>query len=421
MPQVQGKQIADAAITNAKLATDSVAPGAKTQNVSDGGSGIWNFAATKLVLDGVGVATMNDISASSAGLDPKESAVVATAAALPACTPAGTGPTHTLTGNASAILAVDGVNTVLNDRILVKNQADPTDDGIYKVTTEGTAGVAFVLTRATDADSIADMNEGAHVFIEEGTANGLKAFVCTATTGSTMDTDYDTTWGLFSVQPSIMDGGGLSETAGVLEVACDDSSIELSDGTGSATVRVKASGVTNAMLAGSIVDTKLNTITTASKVSGSAVQLGANSGLADSTGLVVSFGADVGACDGSGTANGTSATSARSDHEHDIPVADKADKAANPTGATSGDDEDTGLAIANTPIGYVEVRVNGLCYEVGDGVKTKDCYYTGDAGTNARAFGAIVTTDELYWNGVIAGFDLATSDEIDQLYHSMSG
>jgi len=45
--------------------------------------------------------------------------------------------------------------------------------------------------------------------------------------------------------------------------------------------------VTNAMLSGSIADSKLNQITTASKVAGSAVQLATNGGLEDSTGLKV--------------------------------------------------------------------------------------------------------------------------------------
>jgi len=45
--------------------------------------------------------------------------------------------------------------------------------------------------------------------------------------------------------------------------------------------------VTSGMLAGSIADSKLNQITTANKVAGSAVQLGTNPGLMDSTGLVI--------------------------------------------------------------------------------------------------------------------------------------
>lgn len=78
-------------------------------------------------------------------------------------------------------------------------------------------------------------------------------------------------------------GDGLGITNQVMKVNVDDSSIEISTDT----LQVKALGITNAMLAGSIADSKLSTITTANKVSGSAVQLGTNPGLEDSTGLKV--------------------------------------------------------------------------------------------------------------------------------------
>ena len=73
-------------------------------------------------------------------------------------------------------------------------------------------------------------------------------------------------------------------------LAVDDSSIEYSagsafNGSAASTIRVKANGVTNAMLAGSIADSKMLTIASANKVSGSAVQLQSNKGLEDSTGL----------------------------------------------------------------------------------------------------------------------------------------
>jgi len=132
-------------------------------------------AATKFYVDSV-----------ATGLDLKASVRVATADVLPACTPAGTGVGHTLTADAVGVLTVDGVNTVLNDRILVKNQVAGDDNGIYKVTTEGTAGVAFVLTRATDADL--EITAGMFTFAEEGTANGDKGWVLTTNNPITVDT-----------------------------------------------------------------------------------------------------------------------------------------------------------------------------------------------------------------------------------------
>jgi len=123
-----------------------------------------------------------------AGLDFKGSAKLATDAALPACTASGTGVGKTLTGNAVGVLTVDGVDTVLNDRILVKNQATGADNGIYKVTTEGTASVAFVLTRAIDADENEEVTPGMWLVAEEGTANTDTGWLLTTNAPITVDT-----------------------------------------------------------------------------------------------------------------------------------------------------------------------------------------------------------------------------------------
>lgn len=66
-------------------------------------------------------------------------------------------------------------------------------------------------------------------------------------------------------------------------ITVDNSSLENNAGT----ARVKALGITNAMLAGSIADSKLSQITTANKVAGSAVQLNASGAIINSTGLAV--------------------------------------------------------------------------------------------------------------------------------------
>jgi hypothetical protein len=120
--------------------------------------------------------------------DKKNSCRVATAAVLPACTPAGSGVGKTLTADAVGVLTVDGVATVLTDRILVKDQALGDNNGVYKVTTEGTAGVAFILTRATDFDADAEITAGAFTFIEEGTINGDYGFVLSTNNPITVDT-----------------------------------------------------------------------------------------------------------------------------------------------------------------------------------------------------------------------------------------
>jgi hypothetical protein len=81
-------------------------------------------------------------------------------------------------------------------------------------------------------------------------------------------------------------------------------------------------------------------------------------------------------------------------------------------------------AVATTPAssttlgGGIGVRVNGVNYLVGDGTKVAvDCYFSADGGATARALRAVVATDLLYWNGSVAGFQLAAAtDKLDFVY-----
>ena len=151
------------------------------------------------------------------GVDVKDSVDVATAAALPAVTAEGSGIGKTLTANAAGVLTVDGVATVLNDRILVKNQAAGADNGIYKVTTEGTTEVAFVLTRAIDADADAEVTAGMYAFVEEGTANADAGFVLTTNDPITVDTAA-LAFTQFTGAGQIVAGTGLTKTGNTLDV-----------------------------------------------------------------------------------------------------------------------------------------------------------------------------------------------------------
>ncbi len=74
----------------------------------------------------------------------------------------------TLTAGSVGALTIDGYAVLLNDRILVKNQASSLQNGIYTETTLGTGGVAYVLTRATDFDSVAKINYAGPLTINQG-------------------------------------------------------------------------------------------------------------------------------------------------------------------------------------------------------------------------------------------------------------
>ncbi len=67
--------------------------------------------------------------------------------------------------------AVDGINSALNDRILIKDQTNTIQNGIYTLTTIGSDSVPWVLTRATDFDSPLDIKNGDAISVSSGTVN----------------------------------------------------------------------------------------------------------------------------------------------------------------------------------------------------------------------------------------------------------
>lgn len=100
---------------------------------------------------------------------------MATTAALPACTYAliaGEGTyAATLTGDANGALpSIDGVAPQVNYSVLVKDQAGSGQNGLYYVTTVGSAGTPFVLTRRRDMDSYDELI-GARVRVVSGTTH----------------------------------------------------------------------------------------------------------------------------------------------------------------------------------------------------------------------------------------------------------
>lgn len=87
----------------------------------------------------------------------------------------GVGATLTNAGTNAAI-QLDGVTLSLNDRVLVANQTNQTQNGVYTVTTVGDGSTAWVLTRSTDTDSSAPsdpnaLGKGDAFFIKEGNTN----------------------------------------------------------------------------------------------------------------------------------------------------------------------------------------------------------------------------------------------------------
>lgn len=149
------------------------------------------------------------------GLDIKESVKIATTANIAGTYNNGTG-TITASSNGS-IGSIDGVSVTQGIRILVKDQTDAKQNGIYIVTSKGSGGSPYVLTRAGDADASAEISGGAFFFVEEGTTNADNGFVTTHNGNPTLGTT-NITFQQFSGAGQITAGNGLDKSGNSISV-----------------------------------------------------------------------------------------------------------------------------------------------------------------------------------------------------------
>jgi hypothetical protein len=94
----------------------------------------------------------------------------------------GVGATLTNAGTLAAF-APDGPTAAPGDRILVYNQTNQFENGIYTVTTVGDGSTPWVLTRATDADTYAiksptGLGNGDAFFVTSGNTGAGETYVC---------------------------------------------------------------------------------------------------------------------------------------------------------------------------------------------------------------------------------------------------
>jgi hypothetical protein len=148
------------------------------------------------------LATVAYVDAAVQGLDIKESVRVATTSNI------------NLTSG-SPVSEIDGVALSFPSvtRVLVKNQTNPAENGIYEHKQASTGDGGNTWTRTDDA---LEITPGTFVFVEEGTVNGDAGFVVSTNGAITVGTT-NITWTQFSGAGQVTAGAGLTKTGNTLD------------------------------------------------------------------------------------------------------------------------------------------------------------------------------------------------------------
>ena len=158
--------------------------------------------------DATDAATKAYVDSAAQGIDWKASVRAATTAAVTLASGLENGDT------------LDGVTLATGDRVLVKNQATGSENGIYVVKVSGAPD------RSTDADIGAELTSNFAVFVEEGTVNADQGYVLTNDGAITIGTT-GLTFTQFTGLGQIVAGTGLDKTGNTIDI---DSTVTTNDG-----------------------------------------------------------------------------------------------------------------------------------------------------------------------------------------------
>ena len=112
--------------------------------------------------------------------------------------------------------AIDGVTLVAGDRVLLKNQTDASENGIYVAVASGGTPA-----RSDDANASVDVTSGMFVWVEEGTANADQGYVLTTNNVITLNTT-NLTFTQFSGAGQITAGNGMTKSGNTINVVPDN-------------------------------------------------------------------------------------------------------------------------------------------------------------------------------------------------------
>lgn len=175
-----------------------------TADQSMGSNKLTNLAAPTVGSD---AANKDYVDNAIEGVKPKEAARAATTANI------------TLSGAQT----IDGVSIVAGDRVLVKNQTAPEENGIY-------IAAAGAWSRSPDFDELTPINEikGSYVAVSEGTANGGQVWICNSNP-AILDTD-PINFVYFNSITTLNGGDGITITGTTIDVDHDGQGLQFVSG-----------------------------------------------------------------------------------------------------------------------------------------------------------------------------------------------
>lgn len=206
-------------------------------------------------------ATKNYVDTVASGLTPQEGCYAASTANIPNTYSngvAGVGATITVT--ATGALSLDGTSPAITSRVLIKNQTNGFENGIYNVTLVGSLGVSPILTRALNYNTASDIDAGDLIAVENGTVNALTTWVQTANV-TTVGSD-SLVFTKFSINPSNV----LTTTLTSAHLLVGNSSNIATDVAMSGDIAITNAGVTSIAATSNATFTTLSGLTTASSL-----------------------------------------------------------------------------------------------------------------------------------------------------------
>jgi hypothetical protein len=149
--------------------------------------------------------------------------------------------------------SIDGVTLVAGDRVLLKDQTDATENGLYLAVSSGAA------SRDPEHDTIAELS-GGMVVVNQGSTNDNKIFLCT--------TDSDGVIGSTNITYTVITPAnvGTVTSVGVADAGSSEFTVANSPITSSGTITLAVNSIANTKITGLGTASTLNVGTSANNV-----------------------------------------------------------------------------------------------------------------------------------------------------------